>query len=81
MSSLLKEVAGVKKGASNPGQEVAGKVTWKQVYSIAQLKSSDASLQHVPMEGLVKTIAGTARSMGLHVIGDPTETAIPAPES
>lgn len=31
VSSLLKEVAGVEKGANNPGKEVAATVTWKQV--------------------------------------------------
>merc|ERR1711988_1130780 len=36
VSSLLKEVAGVAKGANNPGKEVAATVTWKQVYAVAQ---------------------------------------------
>merc|ERR1711998_533757 len=71
VSSLLKEVAGMERGASNPGKETVAKVTWKQVYAIAQLKSKDAALASIPLESLCKTIAGTARSMGFKVVGEP----------
>merc|ERR1712224_573010 len=60
VSSLLKEVAGVEKGANNPGKETVAKVTWKQLYAVAQLKSKDENLANIPMESLVNTIAGTA---------------------
>ncbi|MCU1430116.1 MAG: ribosomal protein [Actinomycetia bacterium] len=62
---LLRQAAGVEKGAAMPRREVAGSVTRSQVREIAELKMPD--LNAVDMEGAVKQVAGTARSMGIDV--------------
>lgn len=66
-SVLLKQAAKVAKGAKDPKREKVGTVTAKQVQEIAQLKFND--LNAVDIEGAVKIIAGTARSMGIEIAG------------
>ncbi len=66
-SVLLKQAAKVAKGAKDPKREKVGTVTAKQVQEIAQLKFND--LNAVDMEGAIKIIAGTARSMGIEIAG------------
>lgn len=66
-SSLLKELTGIKKGSSRPNTEKVGKVTKKQLEEIAKTKEPD--LTAINMKAAMKTIAGTARSMGLNVEG------------
>lgn len=66
-SVLLKQAAKVAKGAADPKREKAGTVTAKQVQDIAQLKFND--LNAVDMEGAVRIISGTARSMGIEIAG------------
>jgi large subunit ribosomal protein L11 len=63
---LLKKAAGVEKGSSVPNRDKVGKVTLKQIREIAETKMPD--LYAVDMEGAVKTIMGTARSMGIEVM-------------
>jgi large subunit ribosomal protein L11 len=62
---LLREAAGVEKGANDPGKEVAGKVTDAQIEEIAKIKMPD--LNAYDLEAAKLQIAGTARSMGLEV--------------
>jgi large subunit ribosomal protein L11 len=64
-SILLKKAAGVIKGSASPLKEKVGKVTKKQVEEIARLKTPD--LNAVDLAGAIKTIEGTARSMGLEI--------------
>ena len=64
---LLKKAAGIKSGASNPLLEKAGTVTRAQVEEIARQKQPD--LTAADLEAAVRTIAGSARSMGLDVEG------------
>lgn len=64
---LLKQAAGVEKGASLTPREKAGSVTRKQVREIAEQKMPD--LNAVDIEGAVLQVEGTARSMGLDVVG------------
>ncbi|HPS54409.1 MAG TPA: 50S ribosomal protein L11 [Sedimentisphaerales bacterium] len=64
---LLKEAAGVAKGSSNPNKEKIGKVTSEQVKKIAETKFNDLNAYDVKQA--MKTIAGTARSMGIEVEG------------
>jgi large subunit ribosomal protein L11 len=70
---LLKKAAGLhtdkKKGSGShkPGKEKVGKVTKKQVEDIAKLKMAD--LTAASLEAAVRTIEGTARSMGIEVAG------------
>ncbi len=66
-ADLLRRAAGVDKGASNVSTEVAGKVTRDQVREIAELKMPD--LNAVDVEGAMKQVEGTARSMGIEVVG------------
>jgi large subunit ribosomal protein L11 len=64
---LLRKAAGVEKGAGNPKTTKVGKVTSAQVREIAELKMKD--LNAVDIEGAIKQIEGTARSMGIEVAG------------
>ena len=64
---LLKRAAKLAKASGRPNSEKVGTVTSAQVREIAQVKMPD--LNAVNIEGAMKTIAGTARSMGLVVEG------------
>ena len=64
---LLKRAAGIAKGSGTPNKEKVGRVTEKQVEEIAKQKMPD--LNAASLETAIKTVAGTARSMGLDVIG------------
>ena len=63
---LLRQAAGIEKGASNPRTDTAGKVTADQVRQIAETKMPD--LNAVDIEGAMLQVEGTARSMGLEVV-------------
>jgi large subunit ribosomal protein L11 len=62
---LLRQAAGIEKGAANPRTDKAGKVTAAQVRQIAETKMPDLNARDVEQAMLV--IAGTARSMGVEV--------------
>jgi large subunit ribosomal protein L11 len=62
---LLKKAAGIVKGTGTAGRETVGSVTKKQVEEIATQKMPDLNAND--LEGAVKIIEGTARSMGLEV--------------
>jgi large subunit ribosomal protein L11 len=64
-SFLLKQAAGVEKGAQNPRMEKVGAVTKDQVRRIAETKLPD--LNAVELEDAVAQVEGTARSMGIEV--------------
>ena len=66
-SVLLLKAAKVEKGSGKTGKEKVGKVTKKQVQDIAKLKLPD--LTAGSLEAAVRSIEGTARSMGIEVIG------------
>ncbi|HEX4882152.1 MAG TPA: 50S ribosomal protein L11 [Porticoccaceae bacterium] len=66
-SVLLRKAAGIESGSSRPNTQKVGKVTRAQVEDIAKQKSPD--LTAADLEAAVRTIAGTARSMGLEVEG------------
>jgi large subunit ribosomal protein L11 len=63
---LLKKAAGIAKGSGVPDKEKVGKVTKKQVEEIARTKMQD--LNAVDIEGAMKIVEGTARSMGINVV-------------
>jgi large subunit ribosomal protein L11 len=63
---LLKKAAGVEKGAATANREKVGKVTRKQVREIAELKMKD--LNATDLEGAMRQIEGTAKSLGLTVV-------------
>jgi large subunit ribosomal protein L11 len=64
---LLKKLAGVPKGSGTPNTSKVGKVTRAQLEEIVKTKEPD--LTAADMDAAVRTIAGTARSMGLDVEG------------
>ncbi len=62
---LLRQAAGIEKGAQNPRLEKVGSVTKAQLRQIAETKRPD--LNSVDLDGATAQIAGTARSMGIEV--------------
>jgi large subunit ribosomal protein L11 len=64
---LIKKAAGVQKGSSKPHTDKVGKLTRAQAEQIATTKRAD--LTAADMEAAVRTIAGSARSMGITVEG------------
>jgi len=66
-SILLKKAAGIKSGSGRPNTEKVGTVTRAQLEEIAKTKEPD--LTAADMDAAVRTIAGSARSMGLNVEG------------
>ena len=62
---LLKKAAKIVKGSGEPNRNKVGMVTKDQIREIAQLKMKD--LNAVDLEGAIRTIEGTARSMGLEI--------------
>ncbi|HFB6020494.1 TPA: 50S ribosomal protein L11 [Neisseria gonorrhoeae] len=66
-SILLKKAAGLQKGSSNPLTNKVGKLTRAQLEEIAKTKEPD--LTAADLDATVRTIAGSARSMGLDVEG------------
>jgi len=66
-SVLLKQAAKIAKGAADPKRDKVGTVSAEQVREIADLKYKD--LNAVNMEGAIKIVEGTARSMGIEISG------------
>jgi large subunit ribosomal protein L11 len=67
-SYLLKKACGIAKGSGTPNQEKVGKVTQKQLEEIAKMKMSDLNANDI--EAAKKIIEGTAKNMGLEIVGD-----------
>ncbi len=63
---LLLRAAGIQKGSGVPNKNKVGKVTKKQVEEIAKTKMPD--LNAASLEAAIKTVEGTARSMGIEVV-------------
>jgi large subunit ribosomal protein L11 len=66
-SFYLKKAAKLQKGSQNPGRDVAGRVTMAQCREIAEKKMKDLNAND--LDQATKIIAGSARSMGLEVVG------------
>ncbi len=66
-STLLMKAAGIAKGSGKPLQEKVGKVTKAQIREIAEKKLPDLNTEN--LDAAMKTIEGTARQMGLEVVG------------
>ena len=66
-SVLLRKAAGVAKGSAEPNKDKVAKVTRAQVEEIARAKEPDLSA--ADLDAAVRTIAGSARSMGIEVEG------------
>ena len=67
-SYLLKKACGIAKGSGTPNQEKVGKVTQKQLEEIAKMKMADLNANDI--EAAKKIIEGTAKNMGLEIVGD-----------
>ncbi|MCW5893866.1 MAG: 50S ribosomal protein L11 [bacterium] len=65
-SILLKKAAGLDKGSKEPGKDRVGKVTRQQVEEIAKLKMPDLTAGDLP--AAIRTVEGTARSIGIEVV-------------
>jgi len=65
-SNLLLKAAGVEKGSPMPNKNKVGKVTRAQVEEIAKTKVKDLTAANI--EAAVKTVSGTARSMGIDIV-------------
>jgi large subunit ribosomal protein L11 len=68
-AAQLLEHAKLKKGSSEPNRDKVGSVTWDQIKEIAEVKMSDLNAHKI--ESAMKMVAGTARSMGINVKGNP----------
>jgi large subunit ribosomal protein L11 len=66
-ASLLRQAAKVEKGSGEPNKIKVGKVTKAQIKEIAEIKMPD--LNAIDLEGAMKIVEGTARSMGITVSG------------
>jgi len=67
VDDLIREAVGIKKGSAKPHSEKVGKITRAQLEEIAETKKD--FLNAIDVEGRVKVIAGTARSMGVEIEG------------
>ena len=66
VDDMIREKIGIKKGSGKPHAEKVGKITRAQLEEIAEAKKDQ--LNAIDLDGAVKVIAGTARSMGVEVI-------------
>jgi large subunit ribosomal protein L11 len=66
-ADLLRKAAGVEKGASSPRKETIGRVTRDQIREIANIKLADLNANDI--EAAARQVEGTARSMGIEVVG------------
>ena len=66
VDDAIREKIGIKKGSGKPHAEKVGKITRKQLEEIAETKRDQ--LNAIDLDGAVKVIAGTARSMGVEVV-------------
>lgn len=66
-TALIKEAAGIQKGSSTPNTNKVGRVTRAQLEDIARYKMPD--LTAAGLDAAVRTLAGSARSMGIDVVG------------
>jgi large subunit ribosomal protein L11 len=66
-SVLLKKAAGITAGSKTPNKDKVGKVTRKQVLDIVKMKMNDMNATNE--EAAFRVVAGTARSMGIEVVG------------
>ena len=64
----LKEAAKVQKGSAQPNRDKVGQVTWDQIREIAQDKMPDMNC--FTLESAMRMVDGTARSMGISVVGE-----------
>eukprot|EP00980_Cylindrotheca_fusiformis_P000676 scaffold167_cov110-Cylindrotheca_fusiformis.AAC.4 len=67
---LVKQAAGITKGPDSPsaaGTLPSGYITPEQIYEIALIKQGDDNRWHLPLEGIARSVVGTAKSIGIQV--------------
>jgi large subunit ribosomal protein L11 len=67
VAELIKKVVGIAKGSGEPNKNKVAKISMKQVEEIAKQKLPD--LNATDLKAAMRTVAGTARSMGVDVVG------------
>lgn len=67
-SYLLKKAAGVEKGSSAPGHDVAATLSLKHIYEVARVKRTDPALAALDERAVCKMLMRSARSMGFNVV-------------
>ena len=67
MSALIKKAAGLAKGSGTPNKDKVGKMTLKQVEEVAKIKLPDLNTKDVKQA--MEMVKGTARSMGVDIVG------------
>lgn len=67
-ADLLRKALGVEKGSATPHRVKVGKISRQKLREIAASKARD--LNSLDLDGAEKTVAGTARSMGIEITGD-----------
>ena len=65
-SELIRKKINLKKGSARPHDAKVGKITWREIEEIAQIKMPDLNTRDI--EQAKRTVAGTARSMGVDVV-------------
>ena len=66
VDDLIREEIGIQKGSGKPNADKVGKITHAQLEKIAEMKKDQ--LNAIDLDGAIKIIAGTARSMGVEVV-------------
>lgn len=66
VDDMIREKAGIKKGSGKPNSEKVGKLNSAQVQEIAEAKMEQ--LNAIDIDGAIKTVAGSARSMGVEIV-------------
>ena len=66
VDDMIREKIGIQKGSGKPHTDKVGKITRKQLEEIAEVKMKD--LNAIDLDGAVKVVAGSARSMGVEVV-------------
>ncbi|EMD40571.1 hypothetical protein CERSUDRAFT_44854 [Gelatoporia subvermispora B] len=67
-SYFLKKAAGITKGTDKPGHNIVGTVSLKHIYEIAKIKQTDEHMKHLRLEGIARSVVGSARTLGLQVV-------------
>ncbi len=65
---LLMKAAGIEKGSDTPGHQVAGTVSLKHIYHIAQIKQTDLRHENLRLEMIAKSVIAVAKSAGINVV-------------
>ena len=72
-SFLIKRAVKNDKGTGTPSPDPRKAVAWirpEAIYEIAKIKQKDDNMWHIPLESIAKSIVGTCKSMGVHVVDD-----------